>query len=73
MSKLLRLMPEYRDYVWGGQRLRPGQLTAEAWVVSELDVIAAGPLAGKTLAVISASPASSLRGTRRVLSHTSRL
>ncbi len=49
MSKLLQLIPEYRDYVWGGQRLRPGQLTAEAWIVSELDRVAAGPLAGKTL------------------------
>jgi mannose-6-phosphate isomerase len=48
-TKLLQLVPEYRDYVWGGQRLRPGTLTAEAWVVYENDRIAAGPLAGKTL------------------------
>jgi mannose-6-phosphate isomerase len=48
-TKLLQLMPEYRDYVWGGQRLRPGTLTAEAWVVYENDRIANGPLAGKTL------------------------
>lgn len=48
-TKLLQLVPEYRDYVWGGQRLRPGTLTAEAWVVYENDRIVNGPLAGKTL------------------------
>ncbi|TLN23486.1 class I mannose-6-phosphate isomerase [bacterium] len=53
LNKLLQLAPVYRDYVWGGQRLRPGQLTAEAWVVYESDVIANGPLAGRTLAEVS--------------------
>jgi mannose-6-phosphate isomerase len=48
-TKLVQLVPEYRDYVWGGQRLRPGTLTAEAWVIYEDDRIANGPLAGKTL------------------------
>jgi mannose-6-phosphate isomerase len=50
MNNLLQLVPEYRDYVWGGQRLRPGQLTAEAWIVYEGDRIANGPLHGLTLA-----------------------
>ncbi len=46
-----QLIPEYRDYVWGGDRLRPGiSPTAEAWVVYEEDIIADGPLAGQTLA-----------------------
>jgi mannose-6-phosphate isomerase len=46
----LQLAPEYRDYVWGGTRLRPGnQRTAEAWVVFEQNKIINGPLAGKTL------------------------
>jgi len=49
MNNLLQLTPEYRDYVWGGQRLRPGQLTAEAWIVYEGDRIANGPLQGQTL------------------------
>jgi mannose-6-phosphate isomerase len=49
-TKLLQLIPEYRDYVWGGQRLRPGTLTAEAWVVFENDRIANGSLQGRTLA-----------------------
>ncbi len=50
MNKLLQLIPEYRDYVWGGQRLRPGTLTAEAWIVYEGDRIANGLLQGRTLA-----------------------
>jgi mannose-6-phosphate isomerase len=50
MNNLLQLIPEYRDYVWGGQRLRPGTLTAEAWIVYEGDRIANGLLQGQTLA-----------------------
>ena len=50
MNNLLQLIPEYRDYVWGGQRLRPGTLTAEAWIVYEGDRIANGSLQGRTLA-----------------------
>ena len=50
LNSFLKLTPSYRDYVWGGDRLRPGHYpTAEAWVVWESDVIEAGPLAGKTL------------------------
>jgi mannose-6-phosphate isomerase len=50
VNTLFQLTPEYRDYVWGGQRLRPGQLTAEAWIVYEGDRIANGALQGRTLA-----------------------
>jgi mannose-6-phosphate isomerase len=50
MNNLLQLTPEYRDYVWGGQRLRPGTLTAEAWIVYEGDRIANGTRQGRTLA-----------------------
>ena len=50
LNSFLKLTPAYRDYVWGGDRLRPGHTpTAEAWVVWEGDVIESGPLAGKTL------------------------
>lgn len=50
LNSFLKLSPEYRDYVWGGDRLRPGHNpTAEAWVIWENDRIEAGPLAGKTL------------------------
>jgi len=50
----LKLIPEYRDYVWGGERLRPGHNpTAEAWVVWEGDQIENGAFAGKTLSEVS--------------------
>ncbi|MEO5887236.1 MAG: type I phosphomannose isomerase catalytic subunit, partial [Anaerolineales bacterium] len=50
LDPFLKLVPSYRDYVWGGDRLRPGYSpTAEAWVVWEEDVIESGSLAGKTL------------------------
>ena len=50
LRSFLRLTPEYRDYVWGGNRLRPGHdPTAEAWVVWENDRIESGASAGKTL------------------------
>jgi len=60
----LQLIPEYRQYLWGGQRLRPGQLTAEAWVVYEQDRVASGLWAGRTLAEVSAEFGSDLLGPR---------
>lgn len=62
LPRALLLKPEYRDYVWGGQRLRPGTLTAEAWVVHEGDFIASGPLAGQTLAEVAAQHGAALLG-----------
>jgi mannose-6-phosphate isomerase len=64
MTQLLKLLPEYRDYVWGGQRLRPGTLTAEAWIVYENDQIADGPLAGGTLADAARQLGPALLGER---------
>ena len=50
INSFLKLAPEFRDYVWGGDRLRPGHSpTAEAWVIWEGDRIETGALAGKTL------------------------
>jgi mannose-6-phosphate isomerase len=50
INSFLKVTPAYRDYVWGGERLRPGHYpTAEAWVVWEDDVIETGLLAGQTL------------------------
>ena len=50
LDPFLKLIPSYRDYVWGGDRLRPEHSpTAEAWVVWEKDEIAFGSLAGRTL------------------------
>jgi mannose-6-phosphate isomerase len=65
LNSFLRLEPEYRDYVWGGNRLRPGHNpTAEAWVVFEGDKISSGALAGKTLSEAALEFKESLLGTR---------
>ena len=49
--KPFKLHPQYREYIWGGKRLRPdAERTAEAWVVYEEDIIADGPWEGKSLA-----------------------
>jgi mannose-6-phosphate isomerase len=59
------LEPEYRDYVWGGSRLRPGIVpTAEAWVIYQNDRIVNGPAAGKTLGEAAATYGTALLGTR---------
>jgi len=62
---VLQLLPEYREYLWGGERLRPGHApTAEAWVIYEQNRIAAGPLAGQTLADAVNEYGAALVGTR---------
>jgi mannose-6-phosphate isomerase len=65
LSSFLKLIPEYRDYVWGGDRLRPGHNpTAEAWVVWEGDRIETGALAGKTLGKAALEFGADLLGQR---------
>ena len=55
LNTFLKLTPSYRDYIWGGEKLRPGYYpTAEAWVVWEDDIIESGALAGKTLGEVAA-------------------
>jgi mannose-6-phosphate isomerase len=66
---VLGLGPQYRDYVWGGNRLRSGQVTAEAWVVYEGNQITGGSLAGRTLADAAAEFGPELLG-ERVVAHT---
>ena len=67
LNSFLQLEPEYRDYVWGGDRLRPGiDPTAEAWVVWEEDRVRSRDLAGRTLGEISAQFGASLLGQRTV-------
>ena len=65
LNPFLKLVPTYRDYVWGGDRLRPGHgPTAEAWVVWEGDQIESGPLAGKTLGEAATEFGKSLLGKK---------
>lgn len=60
-----RLLPEYRDYVWGSDRLRPGYSpTAEAWIVYAKDLIADGVFAGRSLEEVSAELGADLLGRR---------
>ena len=70
LQQAFQLKPQYRDYVWGGDRLRPGHSpTAEAWVVYEGDEIANGPLSGQTLAVLTHQYGAEILG-ERVLAKT---
>jgi mannose-6-phosphate isomerase len=70
LKEAVRLEPRFRDYVWGGDRLRPGiSPTAEAWVIYEGDTIAGGPFAGKTLGEAAAELGESLLGPR-VIAHS---
>lgn len=63
------LVPEYRDYVWGGSRLRPDVVpTAEAWIVYAGNRIASGPYAGRTLADLSLEFGMDLLGSRAAAS-----
>jgi len=67
LNSFLKLTPSFRDYVWGGERLRPGYYpTAEAWVVWEDDLIESGSLAGKTLGEVAAQYGESLLGAKAI-------
>jgi mannose-6-phosphate isomerase len=62
-----KLTPIYRDYVWGGKRLRPeAAITAEAWVVYEDDQVADGHYAGKTLAEVAEMEGEALLGEKAI-------
>lgn len=64
LNRILQLSPEFRDYVWGGRRLRPnGELTAEAWVIYEKDLVTDGPFRGRSLAALSQEFGAALLGT----------
>ena len=68
LNSFLKLTPSYRDYIWGGERLRPGHYpTAEAWVVWEEDVIESGPLAGQKLGEVAAQFGEALLGAQAVV------
>lgn len=64
MMKPFKLEPTYRDYVWGGNRLRPNsKTTAEAWVVYEENKITTGSYKGKTLAEVTRVEGTTLIGS----------
>jgi mannose-6-phosphate isomerase len=67
IRKALRLIPQYRHYVWGGSRLLPGvSPTAEAWVVYAQDLVATPPFEGRTLADVALEYGPALLGRRAV-------
>jgi mannose-6-phosphate isomerase len=60
-----RLIPEYRERVWGGHRLQPGpRPIGEAWIVYEQNKVADGPNAGRTLGALAAAEGEPLLGRR---------
>lgn len=61
------LVPEYRDYVWGGAKLRPEIVpTAEAWIIYAGNRVSSGPYAGRVLAELAADFGTDLLGSRAV-------
>lgn len=65
--KPFKLQPEYREYIWGGKRIRlDAERIAEAWIVYENNVIADGLLAGLTLGEAAKREGAPLLGTRAV-------
>lgn len=62
-----KLTPCYKDYVWGGKKLQPqAEITAEAWIVFEEDIVADGPYTGKTLAKVVELEGMALLGSKVV-------
>jgi mannose-6-phosphate isomerase len=62
-QKLLLLAPQYRERVWGGQRLRQGTPpVGEAWIAMPESEVASGPLAGLTLGRLAAEHGTNLLG-----------
>jgi mannose-6-phosphate isomerase len=63
--KPFKLVPQHREYVWGGERLRPGHVpTAEVWAVHEGNTVADGDFFGKTLADLVTQFGADLLGTK---------
>jgi len=58
-----KLEPEYREYVWGGSRIRPNVgRTAEAWLVYENNMITGGHLKGMYLSEAAVQGGEALLG-----------
>jgi mannose-6-phosphate isomerase len=61
---LLPLEPQFRERVWGGQRLRASDPPiGEAWIAYGESVVATGPLAGRRLADLAAEHGPALLGS----------
>jgi mannose-6-phosphate isomerase len=61
------LAPEYRDYVWGGAKLRPEIVpTAEAWIIYAGNRVSSGPYAGRVLSELAEEFGTDLLGTRAI-------
>ncbi len=68
-----KLTPTYRDYMWGGTRLRPdAPITAESWVVFEDDLVTTGPYSGQTLAEVARQEGAALLGSHPIAQTGSR-
>jgi mannose-6-phosphate isomerase len=62
---LLKLQPQYRERVWGGQRLRRSDPPiGEAWIAMGDSVVAEGPFAGRRVCDLSADFGEELLGSR---------
>jgi mannose-6-phosphate isomerase len=70
MLEPFMLEPLYREYIWGGNRLRTNvEKTAEAWIVYEKNKVANGKYLGKTLAEVADKEGEALLGNQVVM-HT---
>lgn len=68
LPSFLQFLAEYRDYVWGGQRLRPGPgPTAEVWMVYEANRVSSGEFTGRTLSDLTLQFGPALLGPRAFL------
>jgi mannose-6-phosphate isomerase len=73
MLQPFKLSPTYRDYVWGGTRLRPeAPITAESWVIYEGNPVATGPYSGQTLEAVARQEGAALLGSRAIAKTGSR-
>jgi mannose-6-phosphate isomerase len=60
-----RLVPDYRERVWGGQHLKQANPPiGEAWIVYEDNLISDGPYSGQKLAQVVAATGADLLGSR---------
>lgn len=62
-----KLLPTYKNYIWGGNKLRPDSpRTAEAWIVFDENIIMDGEFAGFSLNQLINSNGVSLLGSKVV-------